>query len=290
MKRNKLTYSNFYYYLILILPLLAIYILFFIVPVIQSMFYSFTNFDGLNVQAKFVGFKNFKVATKDVKFLESMKNTFVLAIGVTIIQNVLAIAISVGLNIKFKLQGLVRTLIFAPCMLAPVVVAYLWQFIYSPTGLINTLIGSDKTWLADSKFALFGIIIAHTWIWLGYSATIYLSNLQSISSDLREAAGIDGCSGWNFFRYITLPLLAPSITINVSLAFTGSLKIFDIIYAMTNGGPNGATETMGTYIMKKMQSNLHGYASCLSVIMMVLIVVLGQLITHYLKKREEAIY
>lgn len=290
MKRNKLTYSNFYYYLILILPLLAIYILFFIVPVIQSMFYSFTNFDGLNVQAKFVGFKNFKVATKDVKFLESMKNTFVLAIGVTIIQNVLAIAISVGLNIKFKLQGLVRTLIFAPCMLAPVVVAYLWQFIYSPTGLINTLIRSDKTWLADSKFALFGIIIAHTWIWLGYSATIYLSNLQSISSDLREAAGIDGCSGWNFFRYITLPLLAPSITINVSLAFTGSLKIFDIIYAMTNGGPNGATETMGTYIMKKMQSNLHGYASCLSVIMMVLIVVLGQLITHYLKKREEAIY
>ncbi len=289
MNKNRLTFSNFYYYLLLVTPLLFIYIIFFIVPVFQSMFFSVTNFNGLSLDFEFVGLKNYVVAFKDTKFLSSMKNTIFIAFGVTVFQNVLAIAIALGLSLKFKLCGVVRTLIFAPCFLAPVVVSYLWMFIFSPDGLFNDLLGTDIVWLANTKFAIWCIIVAHSWIWLGYTATIYLSNLQGISSDLKEAAAIDGCSKWQLFYSIIFPLLAPSITINVSLAFTGSLKIFDLVFAMTNGGPNGATEVMGTYIMGKMTSNLHGYASALSVLMMVLIIITGQIITRTLQKREEEI-
>jgi ABC-type sugar transport system permease subunit len=253
------------------------------------MFYSFTNFNGLNPSVKLVGFKNYKVAIHDSKFLDSFGNTLFQAVGVTILQNVLALAVGVGLNKKFKGRGFVRTLIFAPCMLAPVVVAYLWQFIFSPSGLLNNMLNMDKVWLADPKFAPYGIVIAHAWIWLGYTATIYLANLQSISNDINEAACIDGCEGFQLFRYITFPMLAPAFTINVSLAFTGSLKIFDLVYAMTNGGPNGATETMSTYVFRKMSSNLDGYASALTVLMMIFIVIVGQILTQALQKREEKI-
>lgn len=289
MKKQKLTYSNFYYYLLLILPLLVIYVVFFIIPVIQSMIYSFTNFNGLSLNPDFVGLKNYRAAFYDQRFWGSVKNSFFLAVAVTLIQNALGMIVAVGLNMKFKLQGVVRTLIYAPCMVAPIVVAYLFQFIFSPDGLVNRIIGSEKVWMADSHFAIWGIVIAQVWIWTGYTATIYLANLQSISTDIKEAAAIDGCSGWNYFKKIIFPLLAPSMTINVSLAFTGSLKIFDIVYAMTGGGPDGATEVMGTYVMKKMGANLHGYASCLTVIMMFFIVVFGSILTKHLKKREEVI-
>jgi multiple sugar transport system permease protein/raffinose/stachyose/melibiose transport system permease protein len=289
MHKNKLTYRNFWFYIILIAPLAAVYIIFFIIPVFQSMFYSFTNFNGLNPTAKFVGFKNYKYAFTDSKFLDSVGNTVFQAVGVTVIQNILALVVALGLNKKFKARGLMRTLIFAPCMLAPVVVAYLWQFIYSPEGLLNGIVGGSKVWLADENFAPMGIVLAHTWIWLGYTATIYLANLQSISADINEAAVIDGCEGFKLFRYITFPMLAPSFTINVSLAFTGSLKIFDLVYAMTDGGPNGATETMSTYVFRKMSNNLDGYASALTVLMMIFIVIFGQILTQTLQKREEEI-
>lgn len=289
MSKRKLTYHNFYYYLLLVLPLLIIYVVFFIIPVVQSFYYSFTNFNGINPNIRFLGLANYEVAFTDKAFLGTIKNTVFLAAGVTLLQNVLAIIFALGLNHKFRGRGIIRTLVFAPCMLAPVVVAYLWQFIYSPDGLLNHLTGSHNIWLSNSKTALIGIIVAHTWVWIGYSATIYLADLQGISTDILEAAAIDGCSPWQKFRRITLPMIATSTTINVSLAFMGSLKIFDLVYAMTNGGPNGATETMGTYVMKKMNGNMHGYASSLTIIMMFLIVISGHFLTKFLKKREEVL-
>ncbi|GKI14150.1 ABC transporter permease [Oscillospiraceae bacterium] len=290
MKKSKLTYNNFYYYLLLVLPLLVIYVMFFVIPVLQSMFYSFTNFNGLNPSVKFVGLNNYSVAFTDKSFLKATVNTVAFALGVTVFQNLFAILLALGLNRRFRGRDIMRTLVFAPCMLSPIVVAFLWEFIYKPDGLINTLFGSSVIWLGNQATALWAVMFAHVWMWMGYSATIYLSNLQNISEDVLEAAAMDGCGGWKRFWRIIFPMLAPSTTINVSLAFTQSLKIFDIVYAMTNGGPQGATETMGTYVMKQMNNNLHGYASALTVVMMVLIVVSGQFLIRNLKRREEALY
>ena len=160
-------------------------------------------------------------------------NTFLFALGATVFQNLFAIVFAMALNTKIKSKNFLRMLLFAPCMLSPVVVAFIWQFIYMPDGMLNHLLGTDITWLGNRKTALFCVVIAHVWMWIGYSSTIYMSNLQSISTDILEAAAIDGAGPWQKFKSITLPMLAPATTINVTLAFTQSLKVFDIVYALS---------------------------------------------------------
>ncbi len=290
MKKKKLTYHNFYFYLLLLAPILIVYLVFFVLPVVSSMFFSLTNFNGVSLNVKWVGLNNYAVAFHDKVFKKAMVNTFVFALGATILQNFFAIIFALALNAKLKVQGFMRMLVFAPCMLSPIVVAFIWQFIYMPDGILNQLLGTDITWLGNKKTAMICVIIAHVWMWIGYSATIYMSNLQSISTDILEAADIDGAGRWQKFRRIILPMLAPSTTINITLAFTQSLKVFDIVYAMTDGGPLNATETVGTYVVDNMNRGLHGYASAQTVLLAFVIILFGEVLIRVLKKREEAVY
>ena len=290
MNKKRLTFNNFYFYLVLIAPILIVYVLFFVIPVVSSMLFSLTNFNGVNLNFKWVGFNNYDVLIHDRVFKKAMVNTFWFALGATIFQNLFAIVFAMALNTKLKSKNLLRSLLFAPCMLSPIVVAFIWQFIYMPDGLLNKLLGTDIIGLGNKKTALLCTIIAHVWMWIGYSSTIYMSNLQSISNDILEAAAIDGAGSWQKFRTIILPMLAPATTINVTLAFTQSLKVFDIVYAMTGGGPLNSTETVGTSVVANMNRGLHGYASAQTVILAIVIVLFGQLLIGYLKKREEAIY
>lgn len=290
MKRKRLTYNNFYFYLLLILPVLIVYFLFFVIPVVSSMFFSFTNFNGINMNFKIVGWNNYQVALHDRVFRKAMANTVLFAFYATVFQNLFAIMFAVALNTKIKSKNILRVLLFAPCMLSPVVVAFIWQFIYMPDGILNHLLGTDITWLGNKNTALVCVVAAHVWMWIGYSSTIYMSNLQGISTDILEAASIDGAGPWQKFKSITLPMLAPATTINITLAFTQSLKVFDIVYAMTNGGPLNATETVGTYVVSNMNRGLHGFASAQTVILTIVIIMFGQGLIRYLKKREEAVY
>lgn len=290
MNKKRLTFNNFYFYLVLIAPILIVYVLFFVIPVVSSMLFSLTNFNGVNLNFKWVGFNNYDVLIHDRVFKKAMVNTFWFALGATIFQNLFAVVFAMALNTKLKSKNVLRSLLFAPCMLSPIVVAFIWQFIYMPDGLLNKLLGTDIVWLGNKKTALLCTIIAHVWMWIGYSSTIYMSNLQSISNDILEAAAIDGAGSWQKFRTIILPMLSPATTINVTLAFTQSLKVFDIVYAMTGGGPLNSTETVGTSVVANMNRGLHGYASAQTVILAIVIVLFGQLLIGYLKKREEAIY
>lgn len=296
MRKERLTYSNFYYYLLLVIPLLVIYIVFFIIPVVSSLAFSFTNYNGLSLKLKFMGLKNYLVAFNDRIFRKALVNTVLFAAGATVLQNTLALLVALGLNKEFYGRGIMRTLIFAPCMISPIVTAYVWQFIYMPEGILNTVLTSvgleswTRIWLGSPGTALICVIIAHVWMWIGYSATIYLSNLANISTDIMEAARMDGCNRFAMFRRITFPMLAPAFTINITLAFTQSLKVFDIVYAMTGGGPLNSTETIGTYVMRVMGSNLHGYASAMTVVLMGMILFSGTFLIGKLKKREAEIF
>ena len=295
-KKSGLSYSNFYYYLLLIAPLFLIYIVFFVVPVVSSLFLSMTNYNGLSLDVKFTGLNNYIVAFSDKVFRKAMWNTILFAGLATLLQNGLALLLALGLNAKIKGRGFMRMLVFAPCMISPIITAFVWQFIFMPEGLLNRMLGAvgigrmDKAWLGSVDTALVCVVCAHVWMWIGYSATIYLSNLSNMSEDITEAARIDGCSRMNLFCYITFPMLAPATTINITLAFTQSLKVFDIVYAMTNGGPLNATETVGTYVIRNMGLNLHGYASAMTVLLMFVIILTGTVLIGRLKKREAEIY
>ena len=290
--KSKLNFSNFYSYLFMILPAFIIFVVFYLIPSLSSFFISFTNYNGVSLDFKLIGFKNYLVLFKDSVFLASIGNTLVFTVAVTIFQNILGILFAVALNQALKLKKLFRTLVFAPALLNAVVVAFIWTYIFDTNGTFNMLLSTlglkslTRTWLGDMDTALNCVIIAHIWRYIGYSAVIYLANLQSISNDLIEAASIDGANGIKKFFHITFPLLAPSTTINVSLALVGTFKVFDIIFAMTEGGPANATETIATYIVKNMNENVYGYAAAMSIILFMATLILNIFVYGYLKKRE----
>ena len=282
-------------YLIMVIPLFVIYILLTVVPTFSTVYFSGTNFNGVDIHADWVGLKNYKKAIRDEVFWLSLINTILYAIVVPIIQNILGMLFALALNTKIKTKNLLRTILFAPSLISTIVISYAWTYMYDYNGVINLILeavglGSLKqVWLGNPKTALMCIAISNIWRFIGYSAVIFIANLQSISEDVLEAAAIDGASGWKRFRYVIFPLMAPSTTINLTLSIIGCLKVFDVVFTMTKGGPGHYTEVVGTYIVSLQSQRLNGYASCLAVILTIIILVLNGILFPILKKREDAI-
>ncbi|MFC4779301.1 carbohydrate ABC transporter permease [Paenibacillus sp. GCM10023252] len=250
--RREVTYALF------ILPALVLYCIFFVNPTLKTFWYSFTNWSDVNpVHVKFVGLANYKVLFEDSIYLTGISNTFIYAVLSTVIISSIAIPLSVLLNKPLVTRNLLRSVFFTPAVFSILVIGFLWNFMYSPSdfGLINRLVEwlgfSRINFLGDPKLALYSVIFTQIWQWTGYNMVIFLANLQSISKDYYEAATIDGANEMQSFQYITLPLLLPSITFVTVTGMINGMKIFDIIYAMTSGGPGYATETIVSLMIKK---------------------------------------
>ncbi len=277
-----------------IAPALAVYSLFLLGPVLGSFFYSLTNWNGFYQTMDFVGLKNFVNLGSDKVFMKAIRNTLVFTLFVVVIQNALAVPLAVALDSKIRGKQLLRTLFFVPAVLSPLVVGYTWMYIYEPQdGVLNTLLrvlglsGWEQTWLGDPQFALYSIVAMAVWQFAGYSMIIYLANLQTIPADLYEAADIDGASGWQRFRSVTFPLLAPSVTINVVLSSIGTLKAFDIIFVTTKGGPYYATETMTTLLYSTaFTKGSFGYGTAIGVVMFLFVFVISLAQILLLRRRE----
>lgn len=288
-----LTSGGFLPYFLMVLPMLILYLVFSLFPTAFSVFFSFTDFNGVDLNFDFVGLKNYKIMISDASFFTTIKNTVIFAVAVTIVQNILGLLTALGLNQPIKSRNILRTLIFAPALISAVIVSFAWTYIYDANGVINAILsflglGSlTRTWLGEPDLALGCVILAHVWRFIGYTAVIYLANLQSISSEMLEAAKIDGAKGKESFRYIIFPMLAPSTTINVTLAFIGSLKVFDTIYTMTGGGPGDSTEVVATYIVRLMGKNYNGYACTIAVMLTVIVIALNGFLFKFLRSREE---
>lgn len=290
---RRIANGRFAPYLIMVLPLFVLYLVLTVVTTSSTFIFSFTNFDGLSItNFDWMGWKNYKVAVTDTTFWMALKNTLLYAISVTLIQNILGLFLALGLNVKMKSANLLRTLLFTPAIISTVVISYAFTYIYDSNGLINIILrffhldALTTTWLGEPGLALVCVAISNIWRFLGYSAVIFIANMQSISTDVIEAAAIDGASGFQRFRYITFPLLAPSVTINLTLSFISCLKVFDTVYTMTGGGPGNYSEVMGTYILKLQGQSLNGYACALAVILTMIILGLNLITFPYLKRRE----
>lgn len=276
-----------------IAPAFLIYTVIFLGPVISSFYYSMTNWNGFTKTMDFIGFSNYAYMFGDPTFMKAMRNTFIFAGLIVIFQNGFAIPLALALDSKIKTKSLLKVVFFAPAILSPLVVGYTWLYIYEPEGMLNMLLraiglgGWEQTWLGDPKFALYAIVVMVLWQYVGYSMIIFLANLQTIPGDLYEAADIDGAGGFRKFRYITFPLLAPSMTINVVLASIGSLKAFDIIYVTTKGGPFQATETITTLLFTTaFKKDNFGYGTAMGVIMFLIIFLISVVQILLLRKRE----
>ncbi len=274
-----------------VLPAALIFALFFAYPVISSFYLSLTKWDGLNPELKFIGLDNFVRLWTDKHFWLAFKNTFKYAFLVTVIQNALGLILALAASNKV-FRGF-RVLFLIPPLLSSIALGTIWKYMYAPKGIINSLltgIGLEaytQNWLGDPKLALYSLIATNVWKWAGMAMIIYLAGLQSIPDVIQEAASIDGVGAWQRFRHITFPLIAPAFTINVVLSMIGSLKVFDIIYIMTQGGPGRATESLTTYIFgRAFDANKFGYGTAVAVAMFAVILVLSLVQLRYLTRRE----
>ncbi|GMQ62866.1 carbohydrate ABC transporter permease [Vallitalea maricola] len=295
--KNNLVLKKEIKYELFLLPALIGFTLFFIYPVLCSFYYSTTNWSLYNNDSfKFIGLQNFNKILDDVEVYSGIFNSFKWALLVTFFHNTLAIPLAVALDSKIKGKNFFRSVFFVPAVLSSLIVGYLWNFIMAPTdyGLLNKVItffgGHNVNWLGEPKIALYSVLFTQIWQWTGWTMIIYLANLQSIPSDYYEAAEIDGANGWKKFKVITLPMLAPSMTVNLLLSMIGGLKVFDIIFSMTQGGPGHATETIITILIKRgFSEGLYGYASAIGVVLFLIIAVVSLILLKFLIRREEKI-
>ncbi|WP_449537859.1 carbohydrate ABC transporter permease [Ferdinandcohnia sp. Marseille-Q9671] len=265
LQRNKLAI------LIGLIPALLIYLVFSIIPIVISMYYSFMEWNGFGPM-KFVGFQNFIDIAKDPIFWKAVKNNIYVVIASVFGQIPIALGLALLLNRKIKGAKLFRTIGFMPVVISTVVISLTWNMFYnSEIGFINRFLeaiglGSiAQNWLGDPKWAMISVCVTIIWQFVGLYFIIFLAALQNVPAEVLEAAEIDGASGWKRTLFITIPMIWDSILIAVILCISGSLRTFDLIYVMTNGGPAHSTEVMAIYMYEKTFSSMkYGYGSAVS--------------------------
>lgn len=281
------------YPLWLSLPGMAIYTIFFIVPIIVAFAYSFTNWhlDHMN-RADWVGLYNFISLLQDEVFLRSIGNTLLFAFFTTIFKTIVGLLLALLVVKKFPGNSLFRTLYYLPCVLSTMIVGLLFTAILKQDGLLNNILTSvglqswTRDWLGSYGSAMTWIIVVEIWMWAGFSMFLFISGLQAISKEYYESAQLDGATAWQQFRYITLPLLAPSFTVVTTLNITGGLKVFDLVYSLTGGGPGFDTQVLSTYTYRAFGLGQLGKSSAAAIMLSILIVIVTFALNRFLKSRE----
>lgn len=265
-----------------VFPILALYTLFFIVPLFQTIGFSFTDYNGINPNRKFIGFENYIDVFRDELFYNSMKFTVLSALLLIAAANVLGFLLALALNRKIRSRNILRAVIFCPFIFNNVTVGFIWQFLlgrfmtdlYPMTGWEIFRTG----WLSEESLVLYSVVAVKLWQSIGYFMVIYLAGLQMLPQDPVEAAVIDGCTGIKQIGYITLPLMKPTIFVCLFLAVTESLNMFPLLMSLTNGGPGHASENISLYIYNEaFKSHRMGYASALAVVLTIVISVVAAL-------------
>ena len=280
---------------IFLAPAVAVCLVFMVVPGIMEFYLSLTDWNGISSVYNYIGFRNFRQIFDDRVFYLALRNTLIYSFLVVLLQHTFSLAMAVIINRGIKGQRFYKTVLFIPCLLSSIVVGLAFNFIYNPiNGQLNFMLGklglvslAKTNWLGDPKIALFSIIFVSVWQFVGYCMIIYMAGLKGIPKEIIEAAGVDGAGNWHMFRHIEFPSIAPAFTINTVLSIIGTLKAFEVVYAMTGGGPGNATDVIATYIYKVgFSSSRMGYGTAVSLILFLMIVVISFIQVKILKARE----
>ena len=297
MKKKKFRFKQEFSWFLFIVPAVVIYFIVTVIPTLETIGYSFTNFNGLSIDFDFVGLHNYIKMFKNEDAIQSIANSVIYGFTVPVLVTVLAIPLALALNSNIKCKNILRAIFFFPSVISTLFIGYIWKFILSSSsmGLINGIRvaqGKDTlALLADTKIAMILMILVAVWSSVGWHACIYIANLQTISGDYYEAAYLDGATPFQRFRYITFPMLAPAMTSSVLLLLTGSLKAYDLPFALTGGGPGHATTMITqTIIDEGVTSNQVGYASSMSFMFLIIICVVSMIQTTYMNRRERKLY
>lgn len=282
--------------ILFLLPTFLIVAFFIVWPLIQVFRYSFSDWNGISEEMNFVGWANYQELVNITGFWDMCKATVYFAIGYMILTIVVAFLMALVLDKKgpYRInRGLMRGLWFFPCLLSGTVVGILWRIMFNyKNGIINTLLKSagipKVNWLEQYPLALFAVIIASVWAGTGMCIVIFMAGLQSIDAGLYEAASIDGATSGQQLWNITVPMMAPSITINVLTTTIAGFKLYELPLNITNGGPGYSTRLITAKIFDLgFNSVKTGMGSALSVVLILIITFISLIQLVYLRKRED---
>jgi raffinose/stachyose/melibiose transport system permease protein len=278
---------------LLAVPAVCFLIAFHFIPAVAGGWYAFTDWNGITAGAHFIGLRNFTKIFHSSDTRGALIHTLLLAGSFVVIVNAMGLTLALGLNRGVKSRNVLRSLFFAPVVVSPLAVAYIFQYVFDYGGPLNKLldgVGLDslkRPWLGDPHWALWTILVVLVWQFSGLTMVIYLAGLSGIPQELDEATAVDGASLWTRFRRVTVPLLAPAITVNVTLTLIFGLRIFDQVLALTGGGPVDATETLATQVYKQTFAyGRFGYGAALALMLAALISVMAISQAVILRARE----
>ena len=278
-------------YLLITLPILALFICFNTIPLIRGVIYSFTNFKGFG-KYDWVGFRNYIDLFSDARVGKSYLFTIKLAVVSTVVVNVLSIALALCLNSKIRAKGFFRGAYFLPNILGSLVVGYIFNYFFTyilPAVADMAGISSLSTSILSSPSkAWIGVMIVCAWQAIAMNTIIYISGLQTVPEDVYEAGGLDGATGWKQFRYLTFPLIIPFFSINMVLCVKNFLMVFDQIMALTKGGPAQSTESISYLIYNNgMSGGQFGFQSANAVVFFIVIVLISVAQMKFSGSKEE---
>ena len=271
-------------FLLITIPVLALFFCFNTLPLIKGLMYSFTNFRGFG-SYEWVGMRNYADLFTDARVGKSYLFTFKFALLATVVTNVIALLIALGLNGKIRAKSALRGVYFIPRILGGLVVGYIFGYIF--TYILPAITGGSSM-LSNTGTAWIAIVIVAAWQSIAQTTLIYISGLQTVPEDVYEAGAIDGATGWKSFKNLTFPLIIPFFSINMVLSMKDFLMVFDQIMALTKGGPAQSTESISFLIYNNGMGGGHfGFQSANAVIFFIVIVTISVLQLNITGKKEE---
>jgi raffinose/stachyose/melibiose transport system permease protein len=274
---------------------LTLYLVFFVLPSLMGIYYAFTDWNSYSPEVNFVGLENFKlIFSSNQGYLHYISNTIIFTTTTILLKTVIALGLAILLTQGIRrLSYLHRAVMYLPAVLPMLAISLIFRSILNPaTGLLNTFLREmglgllAQKWLVDPHWALPSVIGVDTWKGVGYIMVILIAGIEAIPREYFEAAAIDGASGWKILRYITLPLLTPVLAVTTVLNLLYGLKVFDIVFVLTRGGPGRATDTVYTAIFDEFSKGRFGVATALSSLLFVVMVGLAYFVIRLMNREE----
>jgi raffinose/stachyose/melibiose transport system permease protein len=276
-----------------LLPAVVLYGVFVVVPVAQAIYYSFYKWNGLTPLTDWIGLGNYERALADPTFQGAMTHNVVIIVLSLAVQIPFALGLALMLNRRFRGRTVLRLIFFAPYVIAEVITGVVWSLLLQPGGLADGVLHAVglgslyQPWLADPSTVLIALFFAISWKYFGFHMILMLAGLQGIPRELDEAAAIDGATRRQAIRYVTIPLLGPTIRVSVFLSVIGALQLFDLVWVTTQGGPVNASNTMATYLFdwgfRRFQL---GYGSAVAVILFVFALIVALAYQRFVMRRD----
>ena len=278
--------------LLFIGPAVLFFTLILVIPFIMSLYYSFTEWNGVSTTVTWIGIENYKkIMFNDPDYYKSFLFTFRYAIVSVVLTNVVGFLLALLLTQALKLRNILRTIFFMPNVIGGLLLGFIWSFIFvkgfASVGELTGLAFFNLPWLGDAPTAFWGLIIVTVWKGAGYVMVIYIAGLTNVPKDLIEAARIDGATRLQMLYKITLPLIMPSITVCLFLTLSWGFKVFDLIMSLTKGGPFNSTESVSLNIYQEaFRNNALGLGSAKAVIFFLIVALITIIQVTVTKKRE----